>query len=349
LDSLAGFRDSIFQKWLTHPAYDAYWQSLVPTPAEYSAIRIPVLTTTGYYDGSQLSAIRYFNLHNKFNKEADHYLVIGPYDHWGAQRKPAPELMGYKIDSVANISMIELAYQWLDYILKGSERPALLQNKINYQVMGTNEWKHKAELKDINNDTLTFYLQENALSTIKHKNPKFQRQEIDFKDRKTENNFFTPSIIFDTLDASGGLIFQTPAFKHGFAINGSFTGNLVATINKKDMDISVALFELNANGKYFFLARYLGRASYATNPSERKLLPPNKKVNIPFNNTRFVSKKISPGSRLVILLNINKHPFEIINYGSGKEVSDETINDAGELLHIKWHNESMIRIPVWKD
>jgi len=79
------------------------------------------------------------------------------------------------------------------------------------------------------------------------------------------------------------------------------------------------------------------------------LLVPGQKENIPFFNTRIVCKKIGKGSRLVILLNINKHPFEIINYGSGKEVSDETISDAGEPLQIKWYNDSYITIPVWKN
>jgi len=70
---------------------------------------------------------------------------------------------------------------------------------------------------------------------------------------------------------------------------------------------------------------------------------------IHFDNTRFVSKKINAGSRLIILLNINKHPFEIINYGSGKPVSTETIKDAGEPLQIKWHNTSCIKIPLCKN
>jgi len=346
---LAGSKNEIFQKWLEHPSYDSYWSSMVPTKAEYANINIPVLTTTGYYDGAQISAIRYFNLHTNYNKGANHYLVIGPYDHWGGQRKPAPDLMGYKIDSVATISMMELAYQWLDFILKGKPKPALLTDKVNYQVMGTNEWKHKPGLKEINNDTLTFYLTEKLLSSSKPGKKSYQTQTINFKDRETQNNYYTPKIIFDTLDASGGLIFETPPFEKEFAINGSFTGNLFATINKRDMDISLALYELMPNGKYFFLTRYVGRASYAKDNTMRELLQPNKKEHIPFSNTRFVSKQISKGSRLVILLNINKHPFEIINYGSGKEVADETINDAGEPLKIQWHNESSVSILVWRD
>lgn len=349
LDSIAGIQNSIFQNWLSHPAYDSYWQSMVPTLTEYAKINIPILTTTGYYDGSQIGAIQYFKLHNQYNKNANHYFVIGPYDHFGGQRRPAKNLMGYEIDSVADISMEKLAYDWLDFILKGKPKPELLKDKINYQVMGTNEWRHAPNLQIINNDTLTFYLDNKSLIAQKTKKKRFEKQIVDFKDRENQNNYYTPEIIFDTLDASNGLVFTTEPFQKEFTINGSFTGNLWATINKKDMDVSLALYELMPEGRYFFLTRYVGRASYAKDNSKRQLLKPNKKESIPFENTRFVSKKISKGSRLVILLNINKHPFEIINYGSGKPVSEETIKDAGEPLQIKWHNDSYIKIPVWKD
>ncbi|MCC6635186.1 MAG: CocE/NonD family hydrolase [Chitinophagaceae bacterium] len=349
MDSLAGYKNPIFQNWLSHPAYDSYWQSMVPTTAEYAKINIPVLSTTGYYDGSQISALQYFKLYNKYNKNANHYFVIGPYDHWGAQRKPAKNLMGYEIDSIANINMMNLAYDWLDYVLKGRPKPALLKDKINYQVMGTNEWKHSSTLDKINNDTLTFYLDKTRLSLTKPQKKEFQKQTVDFNDRENQNNYYTPEIIFDTLDASNGLVFTTDIFQKEYIVNGSFSGNLWVSINKKDMDVSMALYEKMENGKYFFLTRYVGRASFAKDNSKRQLLQPNKKENIPFNNTRFVSKKINKGSRLVILLNINKHPFEIINYGSGKPVSEETIKDAGKPLQIKWHNDSFIKIPIWKE
>jgi predicted acyl esterase len=349
LDSLAGHPNAIFQKWMSHPSYDVYWQSMVPTPDEYAKINIPVLSTTGYYDGAQIAALQYFKLHNQHYKNANHYFVIGPYDHWGGQRNASPNLMGYDIDSVANISMGALAYQWLDYILKDKPKPDLLKSKVNYQVMGTNLWKHSPSLEEMNNDTLTFYLSRGELTSVKSKKKTFERQTVDFKDRESQNNFYTPELIFDTLDISGGLLFTTLPFEKGFLMNGSFIGNLSATINKKDMDVSLALYELLPDGSYFFLTRYVGRASYAKDNSQQKLLAPNKKENIPLSNTRFVSKKISEGSRLVILLNTNKQPFEVINYGSGKDVADETINDAGEPLTIKWHSDSFIQIPVWRD
>lgn len=347
LDSLGGQPNAIFQKWLDHPAYDSYWKAMVPTPEEYSKINIPILSTTGYYDGSQIGALQYFKLHQKYQKNANHYLVIGPYDHWSGQSNTEAQLMGYQIDSVAKISMRGLAFQWLDFILKDKPKPELLKDKVNYQVMGTNEWHHAPSLQKANNDSLKFYLDQQILTQQKPKKMSVEKQIVDFKDREIQNNYFTPSIVFDSLDVSNGLVFKSAPFTNEFSINGSFTGNLFSSINKKDMDVSLALYEQMADGKYFFLTRYIGRASYAKDSGTRQLLKPNKKESIPFDNTRFVSKKISKGSRLVVLLNINKHPFEIINYGSGKPVSQETIIDAGKPLQINWFNDSFIKIPVW--
>ena len=58
------------------------------------------------------------------------------------------------------------------------------------------------------------------------------------------------------------------------------------------------------------------------------------------------SKKIKKGSRLIVVLNINKHPFEQLNYGTGKDVSNETIKDAKIPLKVKWYNNSYIKIPI---
>ncbi|TWI77973.1 hypothetical protein IQ13_4216 [Lacibacter cauensis] len=348
LDSLAGVPNPIFQKWMQHPTYDAYWKKMVPTAKEYAQLNIPVLSTTGYYDGAQIAALQYYKLHTRYNKNANHYFVIGPYDHWGGQSRAAKNLMGYEIDSAALVNMRDLAYDWLDWVLKGKQKPSLLKDKINIQIMGANRWMHTSALTTTSNDTLIFYLNNQTLVSEKPKIKAYSSQTIDFRNRQNENNFYFPQIIVDTLNSSNGLVFKTAPFQKEFIINGSFLGNLFLTVNKRDIDISLALFEQMPNGQYFYLTRYLGRASYSKDNSRRQLLQPGKTESIPFEITRFISKRISKGSRLVILLNTNKQPFEIINYGSGKEVIDETINDAGMPLQIKWHNHSYLKIPIWK-
>jgi uncharacterized protein len=92
----------------------------------------------------------------------------------------------------------------------------------------------------------------------------------------------------------------------------------------------------------------MGRASYAKDQSKRQLLKPGQKLTIPFWNSYITSRKIAKGSRLVIVLNVNKSPDEQINYGTGKNVSDEAIGDAKLPLKIRWYTDSFIQIPVWK-
>jgi predicted acyl esterase len=181
LDSIEGRTHPIFQKWLQHPNYDAYWQNMIPGGSEFARINIPVLTTTGYYDVDQAGAFHYFQQHYAHNKNANHVLLIGPYDHGSAQNRATSEIMGYPIDSVANIDIVQLSYEWFDYVLKNGARPALLKNKINYQVMGSNEWRHAASLRHISNDTMTFYLStvrrgaHNLLTSQKPKLAEFTR------------------------------------------------------------------------------------------------------------------------------------------------------------------------------
>jgi hypothetical protein len=55
---------------------------------------------------------------------------------------------------------------------------------------------------------------------------------------------------------------------------------------------------------------------------------------------------MAAGSRIVVLLTVIKQPDMQINYGTGKDVSDETIADANEPLIIKWFGDSFVEIPI---
>src|SRR5262245_52503952 len=157
LDAFAGQPNRIFQKWLQHPAYDDYWESMIPSAQEFARLKIPVLTTTGYYDGAQIGAIKYLKLHYEYNKAADHYLVMGPYSHRGAQQNADANLMGYQLDASAVVNLEDVVFQWFDYVFKGAKKPEILQDKINFEVMGANQWRHVTSVSAMSNDTLRLY------------------------------------------------------------------------------------------------------------------------------------------------------------------------------------------------
>jgi hypothetical protein len=49
-----------------------------------------------------------------------------------------------------------------------------------------------------------------------------------------------------------------------------------------------------------------------------------------------------------VVLSVNKQPDAQMNYGTGKDVSDESITDAKVPMQIKCFNDSYVDIPVWR-
>ena len=354
LDSLDGQVNKLWSNYMQHPSYDEYWKKMIPYKEEFAKIEIPILTITGYYDDSQLGAMYYYNQHHKYAKNPNHYLLVGPYDHWTAQTKPEESLRNYKLDKVALINIEEdIVYQWFDYILNGKEKPSILKDKVNFQVMGTNTWMHKPSLSAMTNDTLTFHLsadKTNDFHALKSKaNASKVDMTVDFKDRESMTNteYYPWPLEREEINLKDGLIFKSEALKEDVIINGSFFGNLAFAINKKDVDYSVIVYQLTPEGTYFHLSYYIGRASYAKDREHRNLLTANDIRQVSFNNSKLISKKLEKGSRIVVVLNVNKNNNAQLNYGSGKDVNEESIKDAKAPLKITFTGNSSISLPIW--
>ncbi len=353
LDQIDGTPNPLLQRWLRHPAYDRYWQGMVPFRTDYAKVDIPVLTITGYYDDGQISALHYLREHLRYRPDAEHYLLIGPYQHFTAQAARKPSAFGgYEIDPVAQINTKEIIFQWMDHVLRGGPKPAILRDRINYEVMGANEWKHAPSV-DAMGEGVKFHLA-TARSGAHHvltrdrPEPGFLEQTVNLADRTTvTNDYYYPSpIITEKLDAQSGFSYVSEPFAEPVSVSGIITGEIKATINKKDFDLSVVVYEVMPDGRLFHLTYFVGRASFARDMTTRRLLTPGKKESILFDRTRLVSRQLGRGSRLLVVVNVNKNQFAQVNHGTGKDVSDESSADGKIPLRIRWHSDSYVRIPI---
>jgi uncharacterized protein len=352
IDRVDGIPNPLLQRWLAHPAFDEYWQSMVPYKSDFAHVNIPTVTITGYFDDGQISALEYLKGHVRYNPDAGDYLVIGPYDHFGTHRpSKAQVLRGYTIDPVAQFSTPELVYQWMDYVLRGGAKPAMLKDRINYEVMGANEWRHVSTLQEMSRRAERLYFtsgRDGARYRLAPHGPAAGAigQTVNLADRKISNNdhSYPDPIVEDRLDHLTGLVFVTAPFDAPRVVSGAFSGELDVTINKKDFDAGVTVFQQLPDGKLFHLAYWLGRASFAQDPRVRRLLTPGTATRIPFQTT-IVSRLMDKGSRLVILLDVNKNSIAQVNYGTGKDVSDESIADADGPLEVRWHTDSYVNVP----
>lgn len=352
IDLVDGTPNPWLQRWLSHPAYDAYWQAMVPFGEEFARIDIPVLTITGYYDDTQISALRYFTEHLRHRPDAAHDLLIGPYDHFGAQASIKPRRVGgYGIDPVAQFDTVELTFQWLDHVLRGGPRPALLRDRVNYQLMGANEWRHAPSLGAAA-DATTFHLSGTACGRYRCLSRAPQAtaplvQRVDFADRSTQGHGYYPDpVVRDGVVPGSGFGFVSAPFDRPTSVVGTFAGELTLRIDRRDLDFSVSLYELMADGRAMQLSYYVGRASHARDLTRRELLVPGEWTTVPFERSRMTARRLEAGSRLLVVVDVLKDARHQVNMGTGGDVSDESIADARQPMTVEWHPRSTIRLPL---
>jgi uncharacterized protein len=356
LGRIFGRPNPIFIRWLNHPSYDRFWQTMVPFREQFAHLDIPILTTTGYFDEGEPAALYYFSQHQRYNSHADHTLLIGPYDDNVIQHGSltSPVLRNYAIDPVARVDLRELRYQWLDHALKGAALPPQLNGRINYEVMGANEWQHAPSFAALAAGSQRYYLDASGSSAShrlsRRKNPKLAAiaQMIRFKDR-TDAGWLPPNdLISKSLVTHNAVLYQSDPLPKTTRMSGLITGHLDFVVNKMDMDLDVAMYELRSSGEYLRLFNPANelRLSYAADRVHRHLLKAGERQQLAFTSERMTSRQLEQGSRLVMILRISKRPDREINYGSGGDVSDESMADGEVPLKIRWFNDSYIEVPV---
>jgi hypothetical protein len=254
---------------------------------------------------------------------------------------------------VARIDPNAARYEWFHHALDGAERPELLSATVNYELAGADEWRHEPSLEALASKALRFYLAGTqgrspyALAAEKPSAAMALTETLDLRDRTDVGWRPARELISRELQPREGAVFVTEPFDEGVDVAGQLRGVLDFTINKYDVDLVVMLYELRSNGEYvkLFDPAYAFRASYARDRVRRRLLLAGVRQQLPFQSERMVGRRLEAGSRLVLTLGINKRADQQINYGTEYDVSEQSIEDAGAPIRIRWHDGSYIEVP----
>jgi putative CocE/NonD family hydrolase len=353
LPTLPGRASSVFRSWLNHPSYDGFWRKWLPAEAELADLDIPVLTVTGYYSAGQTGAWHYFAQHHRLHANAAHSLLIGPFDEQAVRHGASSSVRELELDPVARIDPTEVRYRWLDHVLRAAERPALSSATINYELAGANEWRHAASLEELEGSVERLYLTASPdgaphrLVAEEPGEPMSIAATLDLRDRTDAAWRPTQELVLEQAEPRSGMLFVTEPFEASADLAGRLRGELDFTINKYDVDLVVMLYEQRSQGEYvkLFDPPFTFRASYARDRANRRLLVAGVRQQLPFQSDRMAGRRIAAGSRLVMALGINNRADQQINYGAGDDVSEESIEDAGAPIRIRWHEGSFIELP----
>jgi predicted acyl esterase len=210
--------------------------------------------------------------------------------------------------------------------------------------------------------TLKFYLDAAALegdafkgdahrlALHKTSDSTFVQHNVNLADRSDAASALAPpnGIVNKSLQTRNAVVFVSDPLKHGQQFSGLFSGKLDFTINKMDVDLTLAIYELLPNGDYMqlFDPGYEFRASYVHDRTNRQLLKAGERQQLTFKSDRLTSRMLETGSRVVVVISVNKRPDRQINYGTGNAVNEESIDDARVPVKIRWYSDSYIDIPI---
>lgn len=368
-DKLVGNPSPVFQKWLQHPTPDAYYDAMVPTPEQYKKLSLPILTITGHYDGDQPGAFTFYKRHMQYGSaeaKANHYLIIGPWDHAGT-RSPKTEMGGLKFAPASALDLNKLHDEWYSWTMKAGKKPEFLKKRVAYYVMGAEEWKYAESLESISNGSLTLYLSSNAgASDVFHSGILLPSRPVgaaadswkyDPLDNRpgdaepTENPSYLTSQSGTTDLFGEGVIYHGDPFATATEVSGFPKLTIWLVMDVPDTDLGATLYEILADGSSIFLSSATMRARYRESLREEKSVPAGKAEKYVFDNFAFFSRQVGKGSRLRLVIGSANTPSAEKNYNSGGVVAKETGKDARtahiQLLHDAEH-PSALELPIVK-
>ena len=372
LDTAFGNPSPIFQKWIAHPVGDAYWDQYVPTAQEYAGIDLPILTITGQYDGDQPGALSFYRehlAHASAAARAKHYLLIGPWDHFGT-RSPTAEFGGIPFGAASVLDMKKLHKEWYDWTLKSGAQPPLLKDKVTYYVLGegAEEWRYAPNLEAITAQSRALYLasdngQANDVFASGRLAAKpgsgkpdryvYDPLDLDFAAWDGPSDFVGDKALIDTtglLAARGKvLVYHTPAFDEATELAGFPRLDLWLGIDQPDTDIAAFVYEIKADGGSMLLGFDMLRARYRKSLREPSLVKPGAIERYELKGLPFIARRVAKGSRIRLAIGPANSKYFERNYNDGGIVAQGSGKDARTVTVTLYHDAkrpSALYLPV---
>jgi putative CocE/NonD family hydrolase len=355
LDRLVGNPSATFQEWVAHPYLDEYWDALAPSAKQYANLDIPILTITGSYDDDQYGALSYYRRHAAHASpaaHAKHYLVIGPWDHAGT-RVPKTEFMGIKVGDASLVDLQKLHADWYAWTMQDGPKPAFLAKRVAYYVMGADRWRYADTLDGVTARHQPLWLDSEINATDVFRAGSLQLARGDgapdhfvHDPRDTSSSPLVPlpeeAPLIDqrrvVADTGKQLVYHSVPFASDTEISGFFRLYAWIAIDQPDMDFEVSVYEIRLDGGSTLLASDLLRARYRESLREPKLIRTTAPLRYDFEHFPFISTQVKKGSRLRLTLRPLNSFTSQKNYNSGKEISDESMQDARSVTVRLFHD-----------
>jgi putative CocE/NonD family hydrolase len=302
--------------------------------------------------------------HASANAKQHFYLLIGPWDHPGT-RHPQQELGGLKFGKNSVLDIDQLHIDFFNWVLKGGKRPAILSDRVNYYVMGADEWRHAGSLKELSDHTLRLYLS----------SPDGQANDVFHAGYLTKS--VAPDQPVDTLRddplalepagellkppgddylasspeafRANRLVYTSDPFAKSVTVAGVMKLLANISIDTPDADVCVGVDAILPDGRTLVLGQDMLRGRFRQDLSKAEPVKTGAIEPWVFDGFDFTVRQLPDGTRLRVILAPMNTPGWQKNYDSGGRIGHETAADARTAtisVHLGRNHPSYLELPL---
>jgi len=369
LDVYAGNTSTVFQTWLQHPDFDAFWQPIYLPPDSIAKIDLPILEISGYRDDDEPASISFYRDHlQSKNPEAleRFYLILGPWDHPGT-RAPKAQVWSEEFGSASLLDMRRLQLEWYDWTLRSGPKPQFLRKHVAYYVQGKGAecWKYADSLNSAATHSQTLYLTSKDGAQSVFESGRLADQPADGSPdsfvsdpndlsaaqsiRPSEGKIILPAGAAGFELHGNGVVYHTAPFAQDSELDGSIALHLWLRVDVPDTDLAYELFLVTPEGKTHWLTSARLRARYRHGLERGEPIRQGQAEEYVFPPSQWFAQRIPQGSYLRLIVKAVNLPEMQKNWNSMKPVSEQSAADAQVakilVLHDAQHRSRVI-LPV---
>jgi putative CocE/NonD family hydrolase len=357
LDDAVGLASPWFDDWMDSYGRADRWRGHNPSAAEMAAMRMPILSISGYYDGDQLGTLRYYREHlaaQPAGAPHRHHLVMGAWDHAGT-RYPARTVDGLDIGAAGVVDLDQLQIDYFHWVLDGGPKPVFLADQVVVYDLVTAKWRSAPTLAAAEAPMRRYHLAGGRATGNIHAPgslteapaakavSRFRIDPLAPAAPEVDNAIVNPRAAY----AAQARVFQTEPFETAMVYRGRYVADLALSMDTPDADIALSLQAVAADGSVVEIGFDVLRVRFRD--GREQLVRPGAVERYRSTRAWWNSIHLPAGSRLRLIVGPVDAEWWQRNFNSGGRLGHETGADARVAtvgIHFGASAGSTIELPI---
>ena len=366
----AGAPPSDWEAVLGYELADPWWDAF-PYLKGDERIDVPALFVNSWYDfgvAETLFEFNFFKQHAVSGRARENqFVIISPMTHCRSEVASESTVVGEREMGDARLDYWNIYLRWFDYWLRGIDSGVTDMPKVQYYVMGRNEWASSEAWPLPETRFTKYYLHSNGRAnsgrgtgTLSMGVPASEPSDAFVYDPATPvPSRGGPVCCTGTPDAPEGsfdqsdvemrhdvLVYSTPPLDQGIEVTGPLEVVLYVSSSARDTDFTAKLVDVYPDGRAFNVQEGILRARYREGFDKKVWMEPDEVYEVRID-LQATSNYFASGHRIRLEVSSSNFPRFDRNLNTGGNNYDETEwQVAKNAIHHRAGSASHIVLPV---